>query len=351
MNSCPAGHETEATDYCDVCGIAMSADGGAVTPGEPDDTATFSTLDPAADGGSDGTCPNCQATNPTDALFCEACGYDFTTGSMPRTVSPPGGASSPHPDQSVTRLPTPTRRPTLSAGWVAEIWIDPDWYADQKSTDPLPSPGVPTVVLLKHASILIGRASRSRNITPDIDLSSDNGISRRHAQLTTDGKRWWVEDLGSSNGTYVGSSVGPLPGHAGAGWPEEGGRFRRPGLPRCLDAHRDPPGGRRRDLMPASRSARERKAAVEAGPLASVKIQVGDDGQFVYKISCVECVAKGHRKWSAYRPGQDNGFMAAMDRWIFHLTEKHPGVEAPCLAYLSAAQERLHQRREKEVER
>ncbi len=98
--------------------------------------------------------------------------------------------------------------------------------------------------------------------------------------------------------------------------------------------------------MPASRSARERKAAVEAGPLATVKIQVGDDGQFVYKVSCVECVAKGHRKWSAYRPGQDNGFMAAMDRWIFHLTEQHPGAEAPCLAYLPAAQERLHQRRE-----
>ncbi len=38
--------------------------------------------------------------------------------------------------------------------------------------------------------------------------------------------------------------------------------------------------------------------------------------------------------------------MAAMDRWIFHLTEKHPGAEAPCLAYLPAAQERLHQRRE-----
>ena len=70
---------------------------------------------------------------------------------------------------------------------------------------------MPTVVPLKHASILIGGASRSRNIQPDIDLSSDNGISRRHAQLTTDGTRWWVEDLGSSNGTYVGGSVGPLP--------------------------------------------------------------------------------------------------------------------------------------------
>ncbi len=98
--------------------------------------------------------------------------------------------------------------------------------------------------------------------------------------------------------------------------------------------------------MVASRSARERKAAADAGPLAQVKIQVGADGQFVYKISCVECTVRERVQWSAYRPGEDNGFMAAMDRWIFHLTEKHRGAEAPCLAYLPAAQERLHQRRE-----
>lgn len=100
--------------------------------------------------------------------------------------------------------------------------------------------------------------------------------------------------------------------------------------------------------MTASRSARERKAASQAGPLARVKIEVDANDQFVYKISCSECVAKGHRRWSAYRPGGDNGFMASMDRWIFHLNEKHSGSDAPCLAYLSAAQQRLHERREKQ---
>jgi hypothetical protein len=103
--------------------------------------------------------------------------------------------------------------------------------------------------------------------------------------------------------------------------------------------------------MVASRSARERKAAAEAGPLARVRIDVDEEKQFVYKISCSTCVAKGNRPWSAYRPGGDNGFMAAMDRWIFHLTEKHPGAEAPCLAFLPAAQQRLHERREQGVGR
>lgn len=98
--------------------------------------------------------------------------------------------------------------------------------------------------------------------------------------------------------------------------------------------------------MPASRSARERKAAAEAGPLARVRIDVGADDRFVYKISCTACTVKGDRAWSAYRPGEDNGYMAAMDRWIFHLKERHPGAEAPCLAYLAAAEQRLHERRE-----
>ena len=98
--------------------------------------------------------------------------------------------------------------------------------------------------------------------------------------------------------------------------------------------------------MVASRSARERKAAADAGSLAKVKIDLGADDQFVYKISCSACVAKGGRNWSTYRAGADNAYMAAMDRWIFHLDEKHPGAEAPCLTYLPEAQARLHERRE-----
>jgi hypothetical protein len=98
--------------------------------------------------------------------------------------------------------------------------------------------------------------------------------------------------------------------------------------------------------MVASRSARERKAAADAGSLAKVKIDLGADKQFVYKISCSSCVAKGGRSWSTYRPGSDNAYLAAMDRWIFHLDQKHPGTEAPCLSYLPEAQGRVHERRE-----
>ncbi|TNM42819.1 FHA domain-containing protein [Nocardioides albidus] len=224
MSTCPSGHDSASDDYCDVCGLPIPAGGGTPAPDAveappppPQDAP------PAAP--STAECPNCQATNPPNALFCEACGYDFTTGSIPRPITPsvldlgvpagsddPGTAEAAKPTTGAPAGPAGgSIAPPLTDAWVAEVWIDPDWYADQESTDPLPSAGVPTVVLLKTTSILVGRTSRSRGIHPDIDLGSDNGISRRHCQLTTDGTRWWVEDLGSSNGTYLGTAVGSLP--------------------------------------------------------------------------------------------------------------------------------------------
>ena len=98
--------------------------------------------------------------------------------------------------------------------------------------------------------------------------------------------------------------------------------------------------------MVASRSARERKAAAQAGPIARVTIGLDGERKFLYRIGCSTCVARGHRPWSTHRPGGDNGFLAAMDRWTFHLVEKHPGEEAPCLTFLAEAQQRLHDRRE-----
>jgi hypothetical protein len=218
---CPNGHESQATDYCDTCGVAMPAEGPAdadtggasASPGAgPGDTIPVPVLDPDASADSatppaaDGqACPNCGTTNAPDALFCEACGYDFTTGTMPRTgaPTPPSDAATPPTEGSIA--------PPLEDPWVAELWIDPQWYGEQSSPDPLPSAGPPEVVPLRNTSLLVGRASKSRDIHPDIDCGTDNGVSRRHAQLTTDGSRWWVEDLGSSNGTFVAGAVDALP--------------------------------------------------------------------------------------------------------------------------------------------
>ncbi|MFC6152087.1 hypothetical protein [Nocardioides yefusunii] len=109
--------------------------------------------------------------------------------------------------------------------------------------------------------------------------------------------------------------------------------------------------------MPASRSARQRKAGVEAGPLAVARIDLADDDSFVYKFTCTECEVPrpgtGTRAWGTYRRGEDNGYMASMDRWILHLESKHADLtadDAPCLRYLAEAHERLDAQRSARTE-
>jgi ribosomal protein L40E len=208
---CPVGHSSLAQDYCDVCGLPIDHNSaGQPTAPAPSVASTASNRQ---------ACPNCGADNSVDALFCENCGYDFTTGTMPRSLVPPGSPDVTHVDQvqPAPTIPAPTIgngstvSPPATFDWVAEVWIDPAWYQDQQSPDPMPSPGLPVVVPLHSKSILIGRTSRSRNIHPQIDCESDSGVSRRQTQLTTDGTRWWVEDLDSANGTFVAPATGPIP--------------------------------------------------------------------------------------------------------------------------------------------
>lgn len=115
------------------------------------------------------------------------------------------------PAQSGARPSTGPVLPSASgpARWVAEIWIDPEWYRVQQAPEQLPSPGQPLIQSLRKQSIVIGRTTSSGR--PDLDCVTDTGVSRRQAVLTTDGIRWFVEDLGSANGTYIGQVDQPMP--------------------------------------------------------------------------------------------------------------------------------------------
>jgi hypothetical protein len=210
---CPAGHSSLAQDYCDVCGRPIDSAAAAPAP------ISASTASPASTATSQPgrqPCPNCGMDNSVDALFCENCGYDFTTGTPPRPPIASAPMNGPSADQSLASQPV---APTFGNGsqapetfdWVAEVWIDPAWYEAQQSPDPMPSPGLPVVIPLRSKSILVGRISRSRNINPQIDCEPDSGVSRRQSQLTTDGSRWWVEDLDSANGTFVAAATDPIP--------------------------------------------------------------------------------------------------------------------------------------------
>jgi FHA domain-containing protein/double zinc ribbon protein len=212
---CPQGHNSSTGDFCDVCGAPIepgaSASAGTSkppvtptplaappTPAPPAPPASPSSLSLPPAAAAPNQCPNCGAANSPDALFCEDCGYDFATGQLPpppATIDPGSGRIRP-----AASAPADLSQ----VDWVAEIWIDPDWFTHQQAEGACPTSGMPTVVPLKGTVALIGRRSKSRNISPEIDCSNDGAISHRHAELSRNGERWSVKDLGSTNGTYVG---------------------------------------------------------------------------------------------------------------------------------------------------
>ncbi len=96
--------------------------------------------------------------------------------------------------------------------------------------------------------------------------------------------------------------------------------------------------------MTASRTARQRRAAAQAGDLATVTVEVDASDALVYKIRCVQCEGRPGVRWSTYRSGQDNDFMGAMDRWTIHLSRKHPDAQADCLEFLDQAVARMQER-------
>lgn len=61
----------------------------------------------------------------------------------------------------------------------------------------------------------IGRWDADGGIFPDVDLDADDPeakVSRRHARITRRGGQYFVEDLGSTNGTFINRGRRLLPG-------------------------------------------------------------------------------------------------------------------------------------------
>ncbi|MGH3845082.1 MAG: FHA domain-containing protein [Pseudonocardiaceae bacterium] len=134
-------------------------------------------------------CPLCG--EPRIGPFCEQCGHSYTAAATP-----------------------------VPSSWYAVIAPDRAYFeAGGRGAHgfTFPDSNPPRSIALTGTSMLIGRHSASRGITPEIDLaemSADPGISREHARLVaqSDG-RWAVVDEGSTNGTYVNGGRQPIPAH------------------------------------------------------------------------------------------------------------------------------------------
>ena len=184
---CPNGHQSTDPEWCDTCGARL----GAAPASPPPSTAPGQLAVPSATSAEPVPCPHCSEMNPADALFCEVCGYDFTTGQTPPAAVVAEPSSAPIPVES-------------SVQWIVVVEVDPAWFAMKGALadQPCPPASSSTVPLTNHTA-LIGRASASRGVRPEVSLDADTGVSRRHAQFVRDGDALTLVDLSSTNGTYL----------------------------------------------------------------------------------------------------------------------------------------------------
>lgn len=195
MPACPDGHESVATDYCDVCGLSMTAQ--AVPSAGENSGSAIASSPPSAP--PSGPCPQCGA--PGLGRFCEVCGFSANSPPVAREVAAdeaPAAPVDPPPKTLWAAVITASRsyyEAVLAGGGLDATELPfPDDYSERR-------------IPLTGRQLRIGRRSVSREVAPEIDLTGpprDPAISRLHAVLVAqpDGS-WALIDPGSENGTSV----------------------------------------------------------------------------------------------------------------------------------------------------
>jgi FHA domain len=177
MPTCVEGHESAATDYCDVCGAPIGAPAAPSTPSDPESEA----------------CPACGM--PVSGRFCEACGH---ASALPAPAAPPTVVSAAGP--AVAEPP---------AAWLVVVAADREFYErvlarDGPDTVDFPQHHPSRRIALRGNEILIGRAKPEQGVEPGIDLGlhpADRGVSSQHAVLRVGDAGLTITDIGSTNGT------------------------------------------------------------------------------------------------------------------------------------------------------
>ena len=170
------------------------------------------------------TCPTCHNSNQDTSRFCDGCGTrlaDAAAASRAPSPEPPAYVPPPTADA----FPRPVS--------VTSLGVLPAVFQEQPE-EAKPAAPAPDVSGTVHATMLIergdgpgtefklvnnestiGRWDADNGVFPDVDLDaydSDAKVSRRHAKIYRSNGSYFIEDLGSTNGTYVNRGRRLLPG-------------------------------------------------------------------------------------------------------------------------------------------
>jgi hypothetical protein len=159
-------------------------------------------------------CPSCGATVQSDASFCGQCGFNLKTVTppvkMPESSEPQANPVVPDPlvppdplmfsEPPTVGSPAPAGPPTVTppmpvAGTQLQLSSARLLHLQTNVEIELP-PGLPVIHIGKP----------NDRIPPDVDVSgfpNSDIVSRIHADLRIEGDAYYIEDVGSSNGTYI----------------------------------------------------------------------------------------------------------------------------------------------------
>jgi hypothetical protein len=194
------------------------------------------------------SCPSCGASVQADASFCGQCGFDLRAAQgtdeplLPPTITPGSSPSPAAPNAAPDAVPDAILPdPLISPDpLLVEIQPPPPVPVEAESTAPPPpmpdpDPGSPatasgsvggrtqlqvqtarllhvqtnTVVDLPQNLTVIHIGKPNDRIPPDIDVAgfpNSEIVSRIHADIRVEGDTYYIEDVGSSNGTYINNS-------------------------------------------------------------------------------------------------------------------------------------------------
>lgn len=195
-------------------------------------------------------CPNCGSTVQVDASFCGQCGFSLRSPGVPVASGVDAPAMSPSsranmsdfpdlipPDPLIASEPLVSGSPLLDPASISQpppaapppipTTSQPGAERQQPIAPPITSGPrtalqqqtarllhvqTSTAIELPQSLSVIHLGKPNDRIPPDIDLSGfpdSEIVSRIHADIRIEGEAFYIEDVGSSNGTYINNS--PLP--------------------------------------------------------------------------------------------------------------------------------------------
>ena len=157
------------------------------------------------------TCERCKASNLDGGQYCDECGAPLRPNTR-HSGGPPGKAAGNGElkGQNGARAPLPIPQPEVAGSKAAAgLNISASLSGNDKAHARLVierGKSAGKQFLLSAAESQIGRWDADGGIFPDVDLDPDDPeakVSRRHARITFQDGKYFLEDLGSTNGTFV----------------------------------------------------------------------------------------------------------------------------------------------------